>query len=148
MNSSSSPRCISKGASQPANFAEVFFRVAAMISNGGVDLMASGRDKGHQCAEAVALQGNLSGRLRQLNSGADRFHDISRACVAIIRRVKSQTVLPVGFGPYVEIDVRLLPPEQVRRDRDEPLGCQLIAGRSDVGVNAEQFLENDHCRCG
>src|SRR5580704_5870028 len=119
-----------------------------MVSNGGVDLMASRRDKSHQCAEAVALQGDLPGRLGQLHSGADRLRDIARAYVAIIRAVKPQTVLPVGFGPYVKIDVRLLPPEQVRRDRDESLLCQLIAGRPDVGVNAEQFLENDDCRCG
>ena len=111
MNSSSSPRCISKGASKPANLAEVFFRVAAMISNGGVDLIAGGRDKGHQCTEAVPLQGNLSSRLWQLNSGADRFYDIFHARIAIIRRVKSQAVLPVSFRPYVEIDARLLPPE-------------------------------------
>ena len=80
--------------------------------------------------------------------GADCLHDIPRARIAIIRRVKPQTVLPVSFRPYVEIDVRLLPPEQVRRDRNESLLCQLIAGRSDVGVNAKQFLENDHCRRG
>jgi hypothetical protein len=78
-----------QGGVQPANLAEVFFRVAAMIGNGGVDLIAGGRDKGHQCTEAVPLQGNLSGRLWQLNSGADRFHDIFRARIAIIRRVKS-----------------------------------------------------------
>src|SRR4029077_14623948 len=111
MNSSSSPRCISKGGAQAADFAEVFFCVAAMVSNGGVDLMASGRDKGHQCAEAVALQGNPPGRLGQLKSGADCLRDIARASVAIIRRVNPQTVLPVGFRPYVEIDVKFLPPE-------------------------------------
>src|ERR1700719_1831750 len=98
-----------------------------MISNGGVDLIAGGRDKGHQCTEAVPLQGDLSGRLWQLNSGADRLHDIFRASIAIIRRVKSQAVLPVSFRPHAEIDSGLLPPEYVRRDCDEPLRCQLIA---------------------
>src|ERR1700732_2513777 len=103
-----------------------------MIANGGVDLMASGRDKGHQCPEAVALQGNLSSRLRQLNSRANRLRNITRACVAIICPVEPQTVLPVSLRPYVEIDVRLLPPEQVGRDCNESLLCQLIAGRPDV----------------
>src|ERR1700722_16006176 len=98
-----------------------------MISDRGVDLIAGGRDKGHQCTEAVSLQGNLSRRLRQLDGGADRFLDIFRARIAIIRRVKSQAALPVSFRPYVEIDAWLLPPEWVRSDRDEPLGCQLIA---------------------
>jgi hypothetical protein len=55
-----------------------------------------------------------------------------------------ETVLPSGFGRYVKINSSLLTPEEVWRDRDEPLGCQFIAGRPDVGVNAKQFLENDY----
>src|ERR1700722_19140757 len=61
-----------QGGVQPANLAEVFFRVAPMISNSGVDLIARGCDEGHQCTEAVPLQGNLSSRLWQLNSTAVR----------------------------------------------------------------------------
>jgi hypothetical protein len=44
-----------------------------VISNGGVDFVSGGRDKGHQSTQAVPLQGNLSGRLRQLNSGAEAW---------------------------------------------------------------------------
>src|ERR1700733_1934742 len=86
-----------QGGAEAPDFAEVFFRVASMIANGGVDLMASGRDKGHQCTEAVALQGNLSSRLRQFKSGANRLRNITRACVAIICTVEPQTVLPVSL---------------------------------------------------
>src|SRR5580704_4057999 len=96
---------------QPANFAQVFFRVSAMISNGGVDFVPGGRDKYHQCTEAVPLQGDLSSGLWQLNSGAYRFHDIFRAGIAIICRVQPQTVLPVSFRGYVEVDARLLTPK-------------------------------------
>src|ERR1700731_3321545 len=99
-----------------------------MVSNSGIDLMASGRDKGHQCAEAVALQSNPPGRLGQLDGGADCLRDIARASVAIIPPVKPQTLLP----------------EEVWRDRDVSLGCQLVASSSNVGVNSKQFLENDH----
>src|SRR5580693_561218 len=60
-----------QGGVQPANLAEVFLRVAPVISDSGVDLVAGGCDKGHQCTEAVPLQGNLSSRLWQLNSSAD-----------------------------------------------------------------------------
>src|SRR5277367_3761581 len=103
-----------------------------MVSNGCIDLMASRRDKGHQGAEAVALQGNPPGRPGQLDGGADCLRDIACAGVAIIRPVKPQTVLPVGFRPYVEINVRLLPPEEVWRDRGVSLGSQLIASRSNI----------------
>jgi hypothetical protein len=37
-----------------------------------------------------------------------------------------------------------LPPEWVRRDRDESLGCQLIAGLADVGVDTKQLLNDWH----
>src|SRR5580704_949212 len=100
-----------QGSIQPAKLAEVFFRVGSMISDSGVDLVAGSCDKDHQCAEAVPLQGNLSGRLWQLNSGADRFHDIFRARIAIVHHTQPQTMLPVRFRSYVEIDARLLPPE-------------------------------------
>src|SRR5277367_5298837 len=115
-----------------------------MVSNGGIDFVASGRDKSHQCPEAVALQGNPPGRLGQLDSGADCLRDIARASIAIIRSVKPQTVLPVSFRPYVKINVRLLPPEEVRRDRGVSVSCQLVASRPNVGVNTKQFLQNDH----
>src|SRR6202007_2152206 len=46
-----------------------------------------------------------------------------------------------------EIDPWFLPPEQVWRDRDKPLGGQFVTGRADVGVHAKQFLKNDHGRC-
>ena len=82
---------------QTANLAEVFFRVATMISDGGVDFVAAGSDKYHQRAKAISNQGNLSSRFLQLNSGADRFHDISCARIAIKRHVQSQAVLPIGF---------------------------------------------------
>jgi hypothetical protein len=80
-----------------------------MIGNGGIDLIAGGRDEGHQSTEAVPLQRDLSSRFWQLNRGA--LHDVFGARIAIIRRVQSQTVLPVSFRPYVKIDARLLPPE-------------------------------------
>src|SRR5580693_3772759 len=87
---------------QTANFAEIFFGIATMISDGSIDLVAGGYDKGHQCAKAVALHGNLAGRIRQRSSRADRLPDIFSASIAIISSVKPQTVLPVGFRGHVE----------------------------------------------
>jgi hypothetical protein len=136
-----------QGSAQPANLAEIFFGVAAMVSNRCIDLIAGGYDKSHQCAEAVALHANLAGRLRQRRGCAYRFPDILSTGIAIIGPVKPQTVLPVCVRSDTKIDARFLPPEQVRRDRDEALGRKLIACRPDVGVNAEQLLENNHRRC-
>jgi hypothetical protein len=96
---------------QPANLAEIFFSVAAMVSDRSIDLIAGGYDKSHQRAEAVALHGNLAGRLRKLSSRANCFLDIFRAGIAVISSVKPQTVLPVCVGSDIKIDARFLPPE-------------------------------------
>ena len=37
MNSSSSPRCISRGRTKIVDLAQIFFGVSAMISDGGID---------------------------------------------------------------------------------------------------------------
>src|SRR6266568_5534346 len=42
------------------------------------------------------------------------------------------------------MDARLLPPEQVWRDRKEALFRQFVAGLADVGVHPEQLLQNDN----
>jgi hypothetical protein len=39
---------------QTANLAEVFFRLAAMLSNGCVDFVASSGDENHQPAKAIS----------------------------------------------------------------------------------------------
>src|SRR5271154_354780 len=133
---------------QSVNFGEVFLRIGAMISNGGVDFVAGGRYKDHQGTKTKSKQSNFSTRFFKLNGSTNRFHDVPHTRVAIKRRIKSETVLPAFFRRYVEINSRLLPPEQVRCDRDKPLGRQLIAGRSNVGGNTKQLLKNDHCRRG
>src|SRR5438445_4234649 len=42
------------------------------------------------------------------------------------------------------MDARLLPPEQVWRDRKEALFRQFVGGLADVGVHPEQLLQNDN----
>ncbi len=52
-------------------------------------------------------------------------------------------MLPVGLGGDTKVNARLLPPEQVGRDRKETLFCQFVAGLADVGVDPEQLLQNN-----
>ncbi len=56
-------------------------------------------------------------------------------------------MFPVAFRADVEID-----PGSCRQNRSGAIamnpGAELVAGRADIGINAEQFLENDHGRCG
>src|SRR5271170_7831571 len=68
---------------KPVDLGQIFFRITAMISNHSVDFVAGGRDKYHQPAKTISEQGDLSCRPCQLNSGADRVHDIFHARLAI-----------------------------------------------------------------
>src|SRR6266403_5116884 len=66
------------------------------------------------------------------------------ARVSVISHVQTKAVLPVGLGGNIKVDARLLPPEQVWRDRKEALFRQFVAGLADVGVHSEQLLQNDN----
>ena len=52
-------------------------------------------------------------------------------------------MLPVGLGGNAEVDVGLLAPEQVGRDRNEALFGEFVAGLADIGVHAEHFVQNN-----
>jgi len=45
---------------QPAHRAEVFFRGAAVVSNGGINIGAGGRDEYHERAEAISEEADLT----------------------------------------------------------------------------------------
>ena len=55
-------------------------------------------------------------------------------------------MLPVGFGGDIEINAGLLPPEQVRCDRNLALLCQFVAMLADVGIHSKQLLQNNNGR--
>ena len=63
---------------------QVFFGVSAVISDGGVDVAAHGRQERHQGAEAIALDGELSRTVRQPGHNVQGVPDISDTGVAIV----------------------------------------------------------------
>jgi hypothetical protein len=131
---------------EAADFAEIFLGVAAVIGDRGVDpLVTRCRQERHKRSEAIAKDGNFPDALRKPGDSINRVLDVPDAGVPVILLIKP--VLPVGVGGYVEVDLRLLTPEQVGGGREEPLGRQFIACRPDVGVNPKQFLKNDHGGC-
>ena len=72
--------------------------------------------------------------------------DVLRAGISVLRLIEAKAVLPVGLGSNIQVDTRLLPPEQVWRGRKESLFCKLVAGHADVGIHPEHFLQNDNSR--
>src|SRR5580704_2547610 len=110
-----------EGRTKIVDFAQVLFGVSAMIGDGGGDVAAHGRQERHQGAEAVALDGNLARALRQFGHSVQGVVNISDASVTIIRLIKAKAVLPVRLGGDAQVNARLLPPEQVWRDREETL---------------------------
>src|ERR1700686_3857603 len=128
------------------DFTQVFLGVSAMIGDRGIDLSAYGRKERHQGAEAVPLDANLARTFRQFRHGLQSVLNISDAGIAIIRLIKTKPVLPVSLRRDIKINAWLLTPEQIRRNRYEALLCQFVACLADIGVDTEQFLENnDSC---
>jgi hypothetical protein len=58
----------------------------------------------------------------------------------VIGLIKTKAVLPVGLRRDAKVNVRLLTPEQVGRDRYKALPGQLVAGLANVCADPEQFL--------
>src|SRR5579862_6565740 len=133
------------GRTKPIDLSQIFFSIAAVIPDRGVDtVVAHGCHEDHQRAEAIAEQGNLAIALRKATCCVDGVLDVLDAGISVISLIEAKAVLPVGFGGDVQVDTWLLPPEQVWSDRKEALIRQFIAVLANVGVHAEQFLQNNN----
>src|SRR6266436_4894485 len=129
------------------NLSQIFLSIGAVIPDRGVDaVVAHGCHKDHQRAEAIAEQGDLAVAFREIAYCVDGVLDVLCARVSVISSVQTKAVLPVSLGGNVKVNSRLLPPEQVWRNRKEALFCQFVAGLADVGVHPEQLLQNDNGR--
>src|SRR4029077_52360 len=143
MNSSSSARCIRRGGSKAIDLSQIFFSLAAVISDRGVDaVVAHGCQEDHQRAEAIAEDGNPAVALREVAYCVDGVLDVLGTRVSVISSVQTKAVLPVDLGGDAEVDARLLTPEQVGRNRNIALIGQFVAGLAYVGVHTEQLLQN------
>src|SRR5580704_6266733 len=135
-----------EGRTKIVDLAQVLFGVSAVISDGGIDVAAHGRQERHQGAEAVALDGNLARALRDFGHSIQGVADISDASVTIIGLIKAKAVLPVSLRGDAKVNARLLTPEQVGCDRYKALLGQSVTGFADVGIDPEQLLQNNDSR--
>src|SRR5580692_12296754 len=136
-----------KGRMKPIDLYQIFLSITAVIPDRDVDaVVAHGCHEDYQRAEAIAEQGNLAVAFREIAYCVDGVLDVLDAGISVISLIEAKTVLPVGFGGDVQVDARLLPPEQVWRDRKKTLFRQLIAVLANIGVHTEQFLQNDNSR--
>src|ERR1700691_938191 len=125
---------------KPVDFAQIFLSVTAVISDSRVKATAHGCQKNHECAEAIAKDGDLAGAW-QISHSIDGVLYIPDAGVAVIGLIETHTVLPVGVGGDItKVNARLLPPKKVGRNRNITLFGQFVAGFADVGVYPEQLL--------
>src|SRR6266481_215730 len=129
---------------KPIDLSQIFLSIGAVIPDRGVDaVVAHGCHEDHQRAEAIAEQGNLTVAFRETAYCLDGVLDVLYARVSFISRIETKTVLPVSLGGNVKVNSRLLPPEQVWRNRKEALFRQFVAGLANVGVYPEQLLQNN-----
>src|SRR5580700_8278589 len=130
---------------KPIDLSQILLSIAAVIPDRGVDaVVAHGCQEDHQRAEAIAEQANLAVTVGQFAYCVDGVLDVLCARVSVISSVQTKAVLPVSLGGNIKVDARLLPPEQVWRDRNEAMFRQFVAGLANVGVHPEQLLQNDN----
>src|SRR6266852_5254466 len=106
-------------------------------------MAAHGCQEDHQRAEAIAEDRNLAVALREVAYCVDGVLDVFGAHASVISSVQTKAVLPVGLGGNIKVDARLLPPEQVWRDRKEALFRQFVAVLANVGVHSKHLLQHN-----
>src|ERR1700678_2778120 len=130
---------------KPIDFSQIFIGIGAVIPDRSVyTVFAHSGHEDHQCTEAIAKQGNLAGAFRESAYCIDSVFDVLYAGISVISRIEAQAVVPVGLGGDVQVDAGLLPPVQVWSDREVALLRQFIAVLANVGVPAEQVLQNNN----
>src|SRR5580704_16785494 len=130
---------------KPIDLSQIFLGIAAVIPDRGVDaVVAHGCHKNHQRAEAIAEQGKLTVAFREPAHCVDGVLYVLYARISVISRIEAKTVLPVGFGRDVQVDSWLLPPKQVRSEREVTLFRQFVAVLANVRIYSEQLLQNDN----
>src|ERR1700730_7598605 len=107
------------GRMKPIDLSQIFLSVTAVICDRSVNVVAHGRQEDHQRAEAIAEDGDPAVALREVAYCVDGVLDVLGTRVSVISSVQTKAVLPVGLGGDAEVDVRLLTPEEVGRDRNE-----------------------------
>src|SRR5580698_10959767 len=132
---------------KPIDLSQIFLGIAAVIPDRGVDaVVAHGCHKNHQRAEAIAEQGNLAVAFRETAYCVDGVLYVLYAGISVISRIEAKAVVPVGLGGDVQVDARLLPPVEVRSDRNVTLFRQFVAVLANISVYPEQLLQNDNGR--
>src|SRR5260370_19179692 len=132
-----------KGRVQPIGLSQIFLSIGAVIPDRGVDaVVAHGCHEDHQRAEAITEDGNLAVALREVAYCVDRVLDVLCSRVSVISSVQTTSVLPVSLRAHVTVNSRLLPPEQVWRNRKEALFCQFVAARPAAAVTPHHRMRN------
>src|SRR5271155_1302081 len=135
------------GRMKAIDLSEIFLSIGAVIPDRGVDaVVAHGCHEDHQRAEAIAEQGNLTAAFGETVCRVDGVLDVPYAGISVISRIEAKAVVPVGLGGDVQVDSWLLPPVQLWSEREITLFRQFIAVLANVGVHAEQLLQNDNGR--
>ncbi len=72
--------------------------------------------------------------------------DVADATVLVESAHQIERAVEFALHVGIELDARLEPPEQVRRDGDVSVFGQPVALAADAGVHPEDLLDHDNCR--
>src|SRR5215831_12006349 len=111
-----------------------------MIGDCSVNVAAHCRQECHQRTEAITLDSNLAGRLRQSRHTVDGVLYVLYTGVSVVGLIQPKAVPPISLRGDCKVDARLLTPKQVGGDRHKTLLGQFITGLADIGIYSEQLL--------
>src|SRR5580704_4192061 len=81
------------GCVKPIDLSQVFVSIGAVIPDGSVDaVVAHSCHEDHQCAEAIAEQGNLAVAFRETAYCVDGVLDVLYAGISVISRIETKAV--------------------------------------------------------
>jgi hypothetical protein len=130
-------RCLDGG-----SLIEKLLGASAVERDCGVDPCTRGGKERQQATEAKAHDAYATRSTWELACSGDRRFDITHAGIQVERLVQGESLLPVRWRPDGEIHMRLAAPEQLRTDRDESFSCELVARRTEIRVDAENFVQD------
>ena len=115
----------------------------AVISDAGVDVGPRRAHEGEPAAEAEADAADLSALREPRARVADRCLQVGDGPVLVEPLHQPERLLELLGQVGIELDARLDPPEQVRRDADIAQRRHMVALAANALVDAENLLDDD-----
>ena len=128
-----------------AGLVEVLVDLDAVVAHRGIDRQAGAGQVGKLAAETEAHNADLAGAVR---AGAQGRDDVAQVACELggVELCPQRPCLSAALVGVRKVAGRLLPPEDIRRQGDEPVGGVAVGHRADVRVGIEHLRQHNQRR--